>query len=98
MSLHFNYAEVDFVRRAIGGFVIVIAVILMTGWRHTGDRGGIKGLMAWIVTGSLGGWLAGFGGIGGPIPVLYFMAALAKPPCNGPITSSLSAPWFPWFW
>jgi hypothetical protein len=36
VSLHFNYAEADFVRRAIGGFVLVIAVILMTGWRHTG--------------------------------------------------------------
>jgi len=69
------YVEADFVRRAIGGFVLVIALILMSGWRYTGDRGGVKGTLARIVTGSLGGWLAGFGGIGGPIPVLYFMAA-----------------------
>ena len=67
--------EADNVRRAIGVFILVIAFILMTGWRYKGDRTGIKGRIAQFTTGSIGGWLAGFGGIGGPIPVLYFMAS-----------------------
>jgi len=67
--------EPDYVRRAIGVFILIIAFILMTGWTYKGARTGIKGRMAQIGTGSIAGWLAGFGGIGGPIPVLYFMAS-----------------------
>jgi uncharacterized membrane protein YfcA len=63
------------VRRIIGGFILCIAFILMTGWRYRGERIGIKGLLARLATGGLAGVLAGFGGIGGPIPVLYFMAS-----------------------
>jgi uncharacterized protein len=63
------------VRRVIGVFILIIAFILMTGWRYKGERTGVKGRLAQLTTGSIAGWLAGFGGIGGPIPVLYFMAS-----------------------
>jgi uncharacterized protein len=69
------HIEADNVRRVIGVFILVIAVILMTGWRYKGARTGLKGRLAQVGTGSIAGWLAGFGGIGGPIPVLYFMAS-----------------------
>ena len=63
------------VRRAIGIFILVIAFILLTGWTYKGVRTGLKGRLAQFATGGIAGWLAGFGGIGGPIPVLYFMAS-----------------------
>ena len=69
------HLEADNVRRIIGVFILIIAFILMTGWRYKGERTGIKGRLAQVTTGSMAGWLAGFGGIGGPIPVLYFMAS-----------------------
>jgi uncharacterized membrane protein YfcA len=65
------HLEPDMVRRSIGGFILIIAVILATGWQYRGNRG----LTPKVITGGLGGGLAGFAGIGGPICVLYFMAA-----------------------
>ena len=67
------------VRRIIGIFILAIAFILITGWRYRGERTGIKGRLAQIMTGGIAGWLAGFGGIGGSIPVLYFMASTDHP-------------------
>ena len=67
------------VRQIIGIFILVITFILITGWRYQGKRTGIKGRLAQITTGGIAGWLAGFGGIGGPIPVLYFMAGSDHP-------------------
>ena len=61
--------------RIIGTFILIIALILLTGWRYNGKRTGVKGFFARATTGGLAGLLAGFGGIGGPIPVLYFMAS-----------------------
>jgi uncharacterized membrane protein YfcA len=63
------------VRRIIGIFILFIALILLTGWRYSGQRTGVKGFFARVATGGLAGVLAGFGGVGGSIPVLYFMAS-----------------------
>ena len=63
------------VRQIIGIFILTIAFILITGWRYQGERIGMKGRLAQITTGGIAGWLAGVGGIGGAIPVLYFMAS-----------------------
>ena len=65
------HLEPDQVRRAIGAFILIIAVILASGWKYKGRRG----LTPKLVTGGVAGGLAGFAGIGGPICVLYFMAA-----------------------
>jgi uncharacterized membrane protein YfcA len=67
------------VRQIIGIFILTIAFILITGWRYRGKRTGVKGRLAQITTGGIAGWLAGIGGIGGPIPVLYFMASTDHP-------------------
>lgn len=65
------HLEPDLVRRSIGAFILIIAAILATGWQYRGQRG----LTPKVITGVVGGWLAGFAAIGGPICVLYFMAA-----------------------
>jgi uncharacterized membrane protein YfcA len=67
------------VRQIIGIFILTIAFILITGWRYRGKRTGVKGRLAQITTGGIAGWLAGIGGIGGAIPVLYFMASTDHP-------------------
>ena len=71
--------DAENVRKIIGVFILVISFILITGWRYQGKRTGAKGKIAQVTTGGIAGWLAGFGGIGGPIPVLYFMASADRP-------------------
>ncbi len=63
--------EPEHVRRAIGAFVFAISVIMFTGWRYRGTHGAAAGAVA----GALGGGIAGFAGVGGPLPVLYFMSS-----------------------
>lgn len=65
------HLDPEIVRRSIGAFILIIALILASGWRFKGKRG----YPAQLFTGGVAGWLAGFAGIGGPICVLYFMAA-----------------------
>ena len=66
--------EPETVRRIIGLCIIIITFTLSIGWVYKGPRLGIRGRIAQICTGGLAGWLSGFGGIGGSVPVLYFMA------------------------
>lgn len=61
----------EFVRRAIGAFVLLAALVLMSGWTYKGRRGPAIG----AVVGGLGGFITGFASIGGPVPVIYFMSA-----------------------
>ena len=65
----------DNIRRFIGFFIILIVLILFSRWKYTGARNGLRGRFAQSVTGAIAGIFTGFGGIGGPIPVLYFMAS-----------------------
>ena len=43
------------VRQIIGIFILVIAIILLTGWRYSGKRTGIKGRLAQVTTGGTPG-------------------------------------------
>lgn len=65
------YLEPDMFRRIMGGLVLFMAVLLMTGWRYEGTRSATPK----IIAGGVSGYLAGFAGIGGPICALYFMSA-----------------------
>ncbi len=65
------HLEPDLFRRVLGGFILLMAGILMTGWTYKGERG----MRPQMVAGGLSGYLAGFAGIGGPICALYFMSA-----------------------
>lgn len=65
------YLEPDMFRRVMGATILLMAGLLMTGWRYEGTRGAVPK----IITGGLSGYLAGFAGIGGPVCALYFMSA-----------------------
>jgi uncharacterized membrane protein YfcA len=58
-------------RRAIGGVVLTIAVLLLAGWRYRGRRTTVSGL----VTGVFGGVVHGSAGIGGPVTGLYLLSS-----------------------
>lgn len=59
------------IRRAMGGFVFLAALVLMSGWVYRGPRG----VFASAVTGGLAGGISGATGVGGPPLALYFLAA-----------------------
>ena len=61
----------DDMRRAIGAIVLVVALILWSGWRYTGPRGTGPS----IVVGLIGGGLAGATGVAGPPVILYLMSS-----------------------
>lgn len=59
------------IRRAMGGFVFLAAIILMSGWVYRGPRG----FFASAVAGGLAGGISGATGVGGPPLALYFLSA-----------------------
>jgi len=61
----------ELIRRFMGGFVLLAAVILMSGWVYRGSRG----IMAGAVVGVLAGGITGVAGVGGPSIALYFLAS-----------------------
>jgi uncharacterized membrane protein YfcA len=61
----------ELIRRAMGGFVFLAALVLMSGWLYRGPRGAF----ASAVTGGLAGGISGATGVGGPPLALYFLAA-----------------------
>ena len=60
------------VRHAIGGFTIVAAIILASGWTYGGPRGTAASCLAGALAGGVTG---GFGVPGGPFLVVYFMSS-----------------------
>jgi uncharacterized membrane protein YfcA len=65
----------EWIRRAIGLFVLMAALLLMSGWVYRGRRGAV----ASAVTGTLCGAVSGVAGVGGPPVVVYFIAAPHEP-------------------
>ena len=63
--------DADFMRRAIGGIVLLFAVIMLSGWTYRGPRGSIAGGL----TGMLSGLVAGSSATSGPIYSLYLLSA-----------------------
>jgi len=61
----------ELIRRAMGGFVFLAALILISGWVYRGPRG----LFASAVAGGLAGGISGATGVGGPPLALYFLSA-----------------------
>lgn len=59
------------VRRAMGGFILVFAAILMSGWVYRGPRG----LVPSAFVGALAGGITGASGVGGPPIALYYLAS-----------------------
>ncbi len=65
----------DEMRRAIGAIVLVLALILWSGWRYRGPRGTGPA----IGVGLIGGSLAGATGVAGPPVILYLMSSDDSP-------------------
>ena len=61
----------EWIRRAIGVFVLLAALLIMSGWVYRGRRGATTS----AVTGALCGVVSGVAGVGGPPVVVYFIAA-----------------------
>ncbi len=61
----------DDMRRAIAVIILLLVLILWTGWRYRGPRG----LGPEIGVGMIGGTLAGAAGVAGPPAILYMMAS-----------------------
>ncbi len=64
----------EVIRRLIGVFVLLGAVLLATGWAYRGRRGALAG----GITGALCGGISGVAGVGGPPLVIYFLSAPAS--------------------
>ena len=67
--------DADTVRRAMGGFVLLAALILMSGWVYKGPRG----IVASMIAGGLSGVVNGSTGVGGPPLAIYFLSAPSPP-------------------
>ncbi|MGY8955765.1 MAG: sulfite exporter TauE/SafE family protein [Alphaproteobacteria bacterium] len=65
----------DEMRRAIGAIVLIVALILWSGWRYRGPRGTGPA----IGVGLFGGALAGATGVAGPPVILYLMSSDDSP-------------------
>ena len=67
--------DADSIRRAMGGFVLLAALILMSGWVYKGSRG----IVASMIAGGLSGAISGATGVGGPPLAIYFLSAPSPP-------------------
>lgn len=69
-SLTLLNTDPELVRRFIGSAIIAATLVLISGWRYTGQRstwaGGLFGFSS--------GYINGFVGIGGPLIALYFLS------------------------
>jgi uncharacterized protein len=61
----------ELIRRAMGGFVLLFAGILMSGWIYRGRRNAA----ASSAVGALAGVISGATGVGGPPVALYFLSS-----------------------
>ncbi len=61
----------DVMRRFIGGFVLVSALVMLRGWSYTGRRNAKISFAAGVVS----GFANGAGGVGGPPVTLYLISS-----------------------
>ena len=65
------HVDPQLVRRSMGGFILLFAVILMSGWVYRGPRGAVPSAMV----GALAGGITGASGVGGPPIAIYYLAS-----------------------
>lgn len=78
-------------KRAFAVFILVCAAILASGWVYRGTHS----KWATAATGAIAGWIGGFAGVGGPVLVIYFLAApgdLHQKHANNSVSVTLLAP------
>ena len=72
------HIDPQLVRRSMGGFILVFAVILMSGWVYRGPRGAVPSAMV----GALAGGITGASGVGGPPIAIYYLAPSHRDPAR----------------
>ncbi|NKB19284.1 MAG: TSUP family transporter [Alphaproteobacteria bacterium] len=65
------YIDPEIVRRSMGGFVVLFALILMSGWSYRGKRGALPSALVGMTAGGINGLT----GVGGPPLGLYFLSS-----------------------
>ncbi|MBD19749.1 MAG: hypothetical protein CMM37_01765 [Rhodospirillaceae bacterium] len=65
------HIDAEFVRRSMGGFILLFALILLSGWNYRGNRG----LFSSSFVGAVAGSVNGLTGVGGPPLGLYFLSS-----------------------
>ena len=63
-------ADPNLVRKIIGGFLVLLSVLVLSGWQYRGKRGAA----AAFLFGGVAGIINGFAGLGSPILAIYIMA------------------------
>lgn len=69
------YMDPTLVRKIIGVFIIAASLMILSGWQYRGKRG----IVASAIFGSVGGFINGFAGVGGPAYVIYVIAHPDEP-------------------
>jgi uncharacterized membrane protein YfcA len=69
-SIMLLHVEPSLVRKIIGGVLVLISILVLSGWEYKGKRG----RLSTIFFGGVGGIVNGFSGLGSPILAIYIMA------------------------
>lgn len=65
------HLDPEITRRVMGGFILVFALVLFSGWVYRGPRG----IVPSVLVGGLAGGITGTSGVGGPPLALYYLAS-----------------------
>ena len=66
-----NVLDPEMVRRLVAAIVVVLSLVLLSGWIYRGARGRLQDILAGVSSGTL----TGIAAIGGPPFILYMMSA-----------------------
>ena len=69
-SMILLHTDPNFVRNIIGGVLVSVSIVVLSGWQYQGRRGGIST----VLFGGIAGIVNGFAGLGSPILAIYIMA------------------------
>ena len=65
------HIDADLIRRPMGGFILIFALILLSGWSYGGKRGNLQSALVGVMAGGINGLT----GVGGPPLGLYFLSS-----------------------
>ena len=65
------HIDAELIRRSMGGFIMLFALILLSGWTYRGKRGALPS----VLVGMTAGGINGLTGVGGPPLGLYFLSS-----------------------
>lgn len=65
------HIDAELIRRSMGAFIMVFALILLSGWSYSGRRGTFSSALVGIIAGGINGLT----GVGGPPLGIYFLSS-----------------------